>query len=259
MPWHLNGNAQVVCTAGCKHGFVPCLVDHASQPTNGEWQGEPYFRCETCDWVIPDQFNENAADLAGMTPCPECEGGDRADTFDGPCDYCNKKGRPAAVHAFPAELAYAAQKTFGQTGDIWCCDPCHEKFLPELRQEQERIDTARQEQAQENAARQAFLAEHGHKPVGTCDICGKRGYLDVVEPPDLFVCTYCSPTWTRPAQPELPPDEPADPDGYVSRHAADDQGNPPGWYNDPEHDGYVRWWSGGEWAGDPTLPEHCVS
>ena len=31
-----------------------------------------------------------------------------------------------------------------------------------------------------------------------------------------------------------------------------------GWYDDPEVDGYLRWWSGSEWAGQPTLPEHVM-
>lgn len=32
----------------------------------------------------------------------------------------------------------------------------------------------------------------------------------------------------------------------------------PGWYDDPEDDGYVRWWNGHEWIGGPIDPEHAI-
>lgn len=31
-----------------------------------------------------------------------------------------------------------------------------------------------------------------------------------------------------------------------------------GWYEDPEHDGYLRWFNGVEWIGGPTLPKHAL-
>lgn len=31
-----------------------------------------------------------------------------------------------------------------------------------------------------------------------------------------------------------------------------------GWYDDPEEDGMLRWWSGTEWIGGPMLPENAL-
>lgn len=301
MPWHLNGSEQVVCTGGCKFGgYVPCPVDHASQPPNDTWEGGPFFRCPECDWVIPDEFHENDFELAGMIPCPECEAGARLDTYDGPCELCASKKRAASDHTFPEHLHTLAKARFGKT-TRWFCPQCFHQAVTELEKEY-----------RAGAERRAFLALHASKPASHCDICGNIERLDVLAD-DVYVCVNCSPTWTPPpgdvaglthaaqnkptgtacglrlpppagdraygvpadlnadvhgvpylslitcpacvqaltgALPDLPPDD--DP-------AGDDQGNPPGWYHDPEHDGYVRWWSGSEWAGEPTLPEHVMT
>lgn len=42
-----------------------------------------------------------------------------------------------------------------------------------------------------------------------------------------------------------------DPGGYDGQPVA-------GWYEDPEYEDHLRWWSGTNWTGLPTLPEHCL-
>lgn len=256
MPWHWKGET-LVCTGPCNStGWVPCPVNHDTAPDNDEWGGVPFFRCDECDWVRPDDFGENTSEFAGKVRCPECGEGEREDTYDGPCDLCSKKNRVASDRTFPEPLHELARKKFRRIR-LWSCPQCFHTSMQEL-----------EAAHRETAERQAWRVHHGHKPAGTCDNCGEIDYLDVAGP-DWYICARCSPTWTPPIpqQREPEPDpvpqiepESAEQEYTGSRRAPDDPDGPtPGWYDDPEHDGYLRWWSGTEWAGPPTLPEHCTT
>lgn len=260
MPWHFRGavgDTPIICTGvGCKGGWIPCPVDHKAQPFNEEWQGETFFRCTECDWIEPDEFGENSGELAGTKMCPECEGGERNDTYNGPCEFCGKKKRPAEPRTFPEELhALIKKKRLYHGKTAHACVQCFNGRVTELRTEY-----------LEAAARQAYTKAHeaAGDPVGTCDKCKRIDYLAVTGP-DLYACFYCTPgagaviPSQRQAGQELAAPVATDIDPDVDGVDGEDfAGAPPGFYDDPEEAGYLRWWSGYEWVGDPVHPDHLA-
>lgn len=228
MPWKLDRRGQPQCT-NCRDGTVPCPVDHRRQPPNNNNEYGLYFMCPECDWA-------EGNGESGTITCPECEGYSRKDTYNGPCEFCSSKNRTASDHTFPEHLHPLARERFGQWRvTLWTCPKCFHRFVQELETEYAPI-----------AERKAFNALHAHKPCGTCDSCAQVERLDLAGP-DWYICVRCYPTWTPPI-PQHPDPAPAD----------DVDGPTPGWYEDPEEAGFLRWWSGSCWVGGPTDPAHCM-
>lgn len=233
MPWHLDKNGNLTCTCCHGAGLVPCPVDHFVQPPNDEDDEGPFFMCGTCDFVVPPN-----GETDGKVHCPECDNGEREDTYDGPCDFCGKKNRTASDHTFPAHLHTLARERFRRI-TLRTCPNCFHRYQQELEDEYAPI-----------ADRKAFNELHQHKPVGTCDSCGQIEHLDIPGP-DWYICVRCAPAWTPPdrEQPAAGTDDP----GCVADTP------PPGWYEDPEHAGFVRMWNGTDWVGHPARPEHLLT
>ena len=126
MSWSVDKNDRIVCTGGCNEwGCIPCLIDHASQPFNGvdTDDGTEYYRCPECEWMIPDPYGENKYENAGTIVCPECEQGERWDTYVGPCDFCRSKKRLATSHKVPEHLRPFTKGRFS-TSRWHCCPQC---------------------------------------------------------------------------------------------------------------------------------------
>jgi hypothetical protein len=249
VPWrHKKGeDGPIICTGpGCRNGFIPCPVDHASQPPNEQWEGERFFRCLECDWVNPDPHHENDYDTAGMITCPECCAGERNDTYEGPCEYCNKLGVGAKYRAFEGLVArYQQSKSEYIRMSRYACPRCWQKTLKQEQREAEqwlaKAEAIKAENAhlkrlndERKAATDRYLQAH---KLGTCDRCRQRRELAINEPNlDLFICVLCAPASELAAAP------------------APARGPVPGWYPDPEYGpDYARYWTGNRWQGEPTL------
>lgn len=251
MAWHLGRGDQIICDGACSvskvPGFTPCPVDHDNEPFNDVDinDGSPYFMCHTCDWYRPDTYGENKYETAGMITCPDCQNGENEATYDGPCEEgCNRRGVGAVHRDLPADLTVALTRKYGRRPyrtSAYACAQCFHKMCkrwrhdlaPEIRAEEEHL---------------AWLLHNEQFPPGTCTICRKIRNLQVIDHENAdYICTDCYPDWAASrAQPEPQPqlaDQPA-----------------AGWYSDPDHpEGYLRWWSGTEWVGEPTLTEHILN
>jgi hypothetical protein len=228
MPWHHDRDDNIICTGGCVQGAVICPVDHAIQPPNRHDENGPYFQCKHCDFLVPDLFGTNAEEGFGKISCPECDGGERGETYDGPCGWCHKRHRKAASRPFPQDIEQYGRREYNN-GGLYACDHCYERICSELR-----TKYARQLSRQARRAKAvAYHQAHEGQPRAACDSCGNHDYCAIFDPEnDIFICIHCAPQQT--------------------------QAPAAGWYNDPEHAGYLRWWSDGEWVGSPVLPEHAI-
>jgi hypothetical protein len=240
MPWYYKDGEQgpLICTGPCAGtGFIPCPVNHKTHPFNDvdTDDGTPFFRCTECEWVRPDLAGENKSETAGMLTCPECGNGERRETYDGACDLdCGKRNVGAAWHRLSGDVqTVLKRKKRSWEGDAkFACSTCWHKYSTRILAEFER-----------ELAAIAHHREHEGKPPGTCTNCGKIDYLAVLDhDAQEYICVRCHPTWSptpAPAAAELPPQ---------------------GWYPDPDDpEDYLRWWSGTEWTGLPTLPEHVLT
>ncbi len=245
MPWYLTSSGRLICTGPCslgkEPGHVPCPTNHAEQPFNDvdTDDGTPFYRCDTCEWIRPDLYGENKFDTAGMIVCPECENGERNDTYDGPCEWgCRKRGTGAAYRSFPDDVTAWLRKNrhYGLV-DMWACPKCWHKKSTQILAEYA-----------EHLANVQYHRDNADRLVGTCDMCRRPDYLAIGEPGgDLFICVRCHPKWLAANTPQQVDPAPA------QQPAA-------GWYPDPEHpEDYLRWWSGSNWEGAPTLPEHVIT
>ena len=248
MPWRLSRNDQVVCTGPCSTskyaGFVPCPVNHKTAPFNGvdTHDGTPFFRCDTCDWIRPDPDGENKYDTAGMIVCPECCNGENNDTYNGPCEEgCNRRNAGAEYRPIPDDIRGALTRKHGRAGppNTYACAKCFHEMCERYRRE-----LAQEIRAEEEYA--AWRARNAQYPPGTCGICRNIRNLQIIDnDAGVYVCIECHPQW---AADQLAHTEPTD------------QSPPAGWYPDPDDsENYLRWWSGTEWVGLPTLPEHILN
>lgn len=240
MVWYLSRSDRVICDGPCATskvpGFAPCPVDHAAQPFNDvdTDDGTPLFCCPECELVLPLLPRQYRAKTDGMVPCPECQNGERLDTFDGPCEWgCKKRGVGAAFRKFPDDVAdwLRRSRRFAML-DMWACPKCWHKESTKVLAE-----FAHAKEATEHRR------VHGHKRTSTCTVCGEFDYLDVFDVDNqLFVCVRCHPAW-------------------AAEHATQTADQPEaGWYPDPDNPGeYLRYWSGTAWEGPPTRAEHVLS
>lgn len=288
MPWRLDRNGEPRCT-NCKTGYVPCPVDHQSQPPNDQDEFGPFFFCPVCDWTTTGENNPD-----GTIACPECLCYERKDTYEGDfteheCEVCEKKG--AKSIGVPLELAN--NPDWVRYGDVALHDKCRTELIDEMRADldtrpcptcgtigvrlyavpellrttkQLRKDPYRyacpacqagflqQLQAKQDAwnAQRSYLDGGGF--ISTCDGCGKRTETEFT-PPDTWLCAGCG------GHPHAAPERyPTAAALYVVDDRDEPSDPPRGWYDDPEYAGYLRWWSGERWSGGPTLPEHaCAS
>lgn len=249
MPWYTSRNDTIICTGPCSAGkfpgFVPCPVDHDAQPSNDvdDRDGSLFYRCDECDWLVPDPDGENKFETAGMLICPECENGERTDTYAGPCEEgCNRRNAGAAYHDIPGDILAVLTRKHGRVyrASVYACPKCFHKMCTRYRSEYAAEIRAEEE-------RLAWRILNENFPAGTCNICRTIKHLQVVDhAAEDYICVDCHRDWAaaRAAPPAAAPeDEP-----------------PPGWYPDPEDpEQYLRWWSGTEWVGSPTLPEHIIT
>lgn len=286
MPWWLDKKGEPQCSAGCKDGYVPCLINHKAQPPNDEDEFGPFFFCPECDWTTTGENNPD-----GTIPCPECKCYSRNDAFTGDfteseCDYCHKKG--ATQRTIPTELV----NTPDWIGASHIHEPCLTKLVGEMRadldarpcptcgttgvrlyQVPEELQTTKELQKQPYryacaACQAAYLQQiqaerdrlQAHRDYlagggmsGTCGGCGKIKDIEFI-PPDSFLCRDCG------GHPHIAPNLYPTTDATYVVDDRDVPSEPPrGWYDDPEYAGYLRWWSGERWSGGPTLPEYVTA
>lgn len=250
MSWYMNRSDTIICTGPCSTnkvpGFVPCPVDHNAQPLNDvdDRDGSLFYRCDECDWVIPDTDGENKFQTAGMLVCPECENGERTDTYAGPCEEgCNKRNAGAEYRDIPADILAALRRKYGRATfrtNTYACPKCFHKMCKRYRAE-----LAAELRAEEEHLAWRMLQDM--YPAGTCGICRNIRHLQVIDhAAEDYVCVDCYPQWSA--------------DRTQPEPEATAQLSPAGWYPDPEDpEDYLRWWSGTEWVGPPTLPEHALT
>lgn len=250
MSWYLGRGDRIVCTGPCSTskipGFIPCPVDHAAQPLNDvdDRDGSLFYRCNECDWVIPDTDGENTCETSGMITCPECRAGERNDTYAGPCEEgCNRRGAGAEYRDLPDDILGALYRKYQRRSiatSRYACAKCFHNLCASYRRELA-------EELRLEAEHLAWRKRNLEFPPGTCGICRKIRNLQVIDnEAGVYVCTECYPAWEQ-AQHTPAPEPVAD------LPAA-------GWYPDPEDpEDYLRWWSGTEWVGAPTLPEHIIT
>lgn len=226
MPWKVKANGASWCSVCGSKGRVRCPVDHKNDPDNTADEIGPLFVCPTCEWV------RGVGQSSSGVPCPECDEFCRDDTFLGDeslkCDHCRKRG--AKEQLIPDDLL-----GYGRPGPRWFT---HDECLPTVIERR----TAQLADARRHAA-----YEQAGGPVSSCDVCGQPDEVELTADGRL-ICERCGGNLVVPVPRRWGHD--VDPAPELAQ-------SPAGWYDDPEYDGYLRWWSGDEWAGHPTLPEYC--
>jgi hypothetical protein len=293
MPWKIDEKGEARCT-NCKDGYVPCQIDHKAQPPNDRDEFGEFFFCPECDWTTSGENNPDGTVNCPECGCYERKDTFEGDFTEQECEYCEKKGAtrldvPVELCNNPDWIKYGAVylhdpclttltaemradldartcDTCGRPG-VRChlipenqrfntadqknpyrysCDPCHTAYMDAV---QAKID--------ERNSRNDFL--HGGGLISRCDNCGAGSttykHVEFI-PPDTYLCAACggNPHPLEQRVPITPAVTVA-----VAEDDQDDLGDPVrGWYHDPEHPGYCRWWSGDRWSGGPTLEEHCL-
>lgn len=180
MPWKINRDGELRCTVCKGREYIKCKAKHKKQPPNeiDNQTGEPFYRCPECDWA-------EGGDDSGTTLCPECEAGERKDTFEGDdsekyreCEGCEKDDVGAVIQRLPDEIIHNGVIPFPYPEWV-ACDPCHQQWIAEIRQ-----DIVRAQQAQ-----QGLAAAGGPVGVGTCDRC--RTITDLAIVGDMYYCGAC--------------------------------------------------------------------